>query len=123
MAGAGDNEIPQGKELVKGLNEKHPQIVSRCEYLAADKGLDDTELNATLWDDHRIKPLIDIRNCWKDGEMTRQVERTRNVVYDYRGSNAQPGSGVRGEKRPQQAPNLLGDRSAKKPATLGIRSL
>ena len=58
----------------------------RCEHLAADKGLDDTELNVTLWDQHGIKPLIDIRNCWQDGEQTRRVEHTRNVVYDYQGT-------------------------------------
>ena len=83
---ASRSEIPEGKKLVKELKEKHPGIVARCEYLAADKGLDDTELNVQLWDDHSIKPLIDIRNCWKDGEQTRRVEHTSNVVYDYQGT-------------------------------------
>lgn len=79
-------EIPEGKKLIKAINEKHPGILGRCEYLTADKGLDDTELNQTLWDDHGIKPLIDIRNCWKDGEITRLADGTDNVVYDYQGT-------------------------------------
>jgi len=80
------NEIPEGRKLVKKLKKKHPGIVGRCEYLAADKGLDDTKLNTQLWDDYGIKPLIDIRNCWKDGEQTRRIESMTNVVYDYQGT-------------------------------------
>jgi len=83
---ASRNEMPEGKKLVSQLGEKHPGILNRCEYLAADKGLDDTELNVQLWDEHRIKPLIDIRNCWQDKERTRCVEGTRNIVYDYQGT-------------------------------------
>ena len=80
------SEVPEGKKLIQGLKQRHPGIVGRCEYLAADKGLDDTEFNRTLWDDHGIKPVIDIRNCWQDGEQTRWVEGTDNVVYDYQGT-------------------------------------
>jgi len=46
---ASGSEIPQGKELIKGLKERHPGILGRCEYFAADKGLDDTALNVMLW--------------------------------------------------------------------------
>lgn len=83
---ASRNEIPEAKQLIGRLKQKHPGILARCEYLAADKGLDDTALNVLLWDQHGIKPLIDIRNCWQDGEQTRQVEGPRNVLYDYRGT-------------------------------------
>ena len=83
---ASASEIPEAKELIKQLKQRHPGILSRCEYLSADKGLDDTELNSTLWDEHRIKPLIDIRNCWKDGEKSRRVQHTENVVYDHKGT-------------------------------------
>jgi len=80
------SEIPQAKELIKETKAKHPGILGRCEHFSADKGLDDTELNSLLWDDHKIKPLIDIRNCWKDGEKTHRVKGTDNVVYDYKGT-------------------------------------
>jgi hypothetical protein len=83
---ASASEVPEGKKLIKTLKQRHPGILGRCEYFTADKGLDDTELNIALWDEHGIKPVIDIRNCWKDGEQTRRVEHTKNVVYDYQGT-------------------------------------
>ena len=38
-----------------------------------------------LWEAHGIKPVIDVRDLWKDGQETRVVPGTVNVVYDYRG--------------------------------------
>jgi hypothetical protein len=32
-----------------------------------------------------IIPIVDIRNCWKDGEATRQYKDT-DIVYDYQGN-------------------------------------
>ena len=52
-----------------------------------DKGYDSLETVKKLWDDYRIKPIIDIKNMWKDGEETRQLT-TRdfdNITYDYKG--------------------------------------
>lgn len=34
-----------------------------------------------LWDEHRIRPVIDIRASWRDGETTRLLEGQTNVVY------------------------------------------
>ena len=39
-----------------------------------------------LWDDYAIKPVIDIRNMWKDGEKTHQLLDYENVVYNYKGN-------------------------------------
>ena len=83
---ASASEIPAGRELVKTLGKRHPELVKEAETLAADKGLDDTKLIGGLWDDHGIKPVIDIRNLWKDGEPTRRVSHLSNVVYDYEGT-------------------------------------
>ena len=40
------------------------------------------------YDVHGIKPVIDIRNPWKDGEETELLnpEIIDNVLYDYRGT-------------------------------------
>jgi hypothetical protein len=40
-----------------------------------------------LYDTYGIKPVIDIRNAWKDGEQTKALaaDGIDNVVYDYRG--------------------------------------
>jgi len=46
----------------------------RCKYFTADRGYDGSELICRLWDKYSIKPIIDIRNMWKDGEKTHLVE-------------------------------------------------
>jgi len=53
----------------------------RCKYFTADRGYDGSELICRLWDKYSIKPIIDIRNMWKDGEKTHLVEGRENVVY------------------------------------------
>jgi hypothetical protein len=83
---ASASEIPQGRKLVKKLRKHHEVLVDGCQALVADKGLDDTKLISQLWDDWTVKPVIDIRNMWKDGEETKLVDGQRNVVYDYAGN-------------------------------------
>jgi transposase len=83
---ASASEIPMGREMVQDLAGRHEGLVEDCRTLSADKGLDDTKLIRQLWDGHGIKPVIDIRNMWKDGEETRRVSRLSNVVYDHRGT-------------------------------------
>ncbi len=46
----------------------------------------DGKLVSKLWNTYRIKPMIGIRNTWRDGEQTKRVEGTENVVRDYRGT-------------------------------------
>jgi len=83
---ASQAEIPQAKKLTSNMEQEIPEILSRCNYLSADKGYDDTDLIQSLWKEYGIKPVIDIRNVWKDGEKSRLVEYHDNVVYDYRGT-------------------------------------
>jgi hypothetical protein len=78
-------ETPVMHKLFEKVEEKHPEILERCEYAAGDKGYDDGKLIGKLWEDWEIKPVIDIRNMWKDGEQTKVVEGTGNVVYSYKG--------------------------------------
>jgi len=75
------------KEMIKLLesavisNEKRREI---CEYLTLDRGYDSTEMIRTI-KSAGIAPVVDIRNCWKDGEQTKQYKNT-DIVYDYRGN-------------------------------------
>ncbi|MFO7952759.1 MAG: hypothetical protein R6U91_08160 [Bacillota bacterium] len=39
-----------------------------------------------LRDHYNIKPIIDIRNMWKDGDKTSLASGQTNVVYDYCGN-------------------------------------
>lgn len=79
-------DIKEASELIQKLNKKHKEIIQRWETLQADKGYDDTKLITDLWDTYKIKPVIDIRNMWKDPDDTRQLEGKENVVYNYKGN-------------------------------------
>jgi len=84
---ASSSEIPEGRELVKKFRQRHAELVEQdCEALMGDRGLDDTKLIELLWDDCGIKPVIDIRDMWKDGEETKLADGQTNVVYDYQGN-------------------------------------
>lgn len=122
---ANTNETKRLIPMAKQLKIDHPEIVEHCTDLTADKGLDSVKNNKTLWDSHKIRPIIDIRNMWKDekweqgfdpsSEITRSIdpEATGNVVYSERG-------GVycvcpeTGEKRPMQHKGFEADRGTLK---------
>ncbi len=59
--------------------------------MSADKGYDAHKLINRLWQQHQIKPIIAIRNCWKDGEaerdgvLTKLVNGQENVIYTHDG--------------------------------------
>ena len=53
------------------------------EYLLLDRGYDSAEMIKTV-KSAGIIPVIDIRNCWQDGEKTRQYKNT-DIVYNYKG--------------------------------------
>lgn len=77
------------EELIEETAEKHPDIIERAEELTADKAYDSEGNNKMLWDKHKIKPLIDIRDMWKeDRGQTRPLypDRADNIVYDASGS-------------------------------------
>lgn len=78
-------EGPQAHALLDEMEITQPEILERCKHLSADRGYDGTELIVRLWDDYRIKPIIDIRNMWKDEDKTRLLEGKENVVYNYCG--------------------------------------
>jgi hypothetical protein len=56
----------------------------RAVYLLLDRGYDSTEMIQAI-KKCGIIPIVDIRNCWKDGETTRQYKDT-DIVYDYCGN-------------------------------------
>lgn len=76
------------KPLIEKTRRKHPQVLKKSQELTADKGYDDEDHHRLLWDEYGIKPLIDIRNMWKDGETTRLLypQRADTMVYDYEGT-------------------------------------
>jgi len=83
---ASASDSPQLIPLVEDLRKRHPDCIQTAEDLSGDKGYDSEKNNAWLWDECRIKPLIDIRSMWK-GEETRLLDEDQadNVVYDEKG--------------------------------------
>lgn len=79
-------DITQGHALLDQMQERQPEILEVAETLTADRGYDDTKLIVRCWDEYHIKPVIDIRNMWKDPDQTRLLEGRENVVYDYKGT-------------------------------------
>ena len=79
-------DINEAHALVDTIEKTRPSLLENAETMAGDKGYDDTKLVVRLWDDHKVKPVIDIRNMWKDGEATRLLGDKENVVYDYKGA-------------------------------------
>ena len=73
------------KKAMSDMLEKMPQkLRSRMEHLALDKGYDSAELIKAI-KAAGVIPIVDIRNCWKDGETTKQYKNT-DIVYDYQGN-------------------------------------
>jgi len=79
-------DINEAHDLLDKIEKTQPTLLKNAEKMSGDRGYDDTKLNVRLWDDHRIKPVIDIRNMWKDGEETRLLGDHENVVHNYKGN-------------------------------------
>lgn len=79
-------EVPRAHKLLGEMAQSQAEILKACKLFLGDKGYDDGKLITLLWDKHQIKPVIDIRNMWKDGEKTRLLGKHKNVTYDYRGN-------------------------------------
>lgn len=83
---ASEPDINEAHRMIEILDEERPEILETCETMEADRGYDDTKLIVKLWDEYNIKPVIDIRNMWKDPDKTRQLGDYENVVYNYKGN-------------------------------------
>jgi hypothetical protein len=68
---ASEPDINEAHRIVDKLGQDRPEILEACETMEADRGYDDGKLIVKLYDGYGIKPVIDIRNCWKDGEETK----------------------------------------------------
>ena len=94
---ASTSEVTRLLPMVEHMRRRHPELVERCETLAADKGLDSGTVNRKLWRELAIKPVIDTRTLWRDErnepgrdpseEITRLLKPdvAGNVVYTERG--------------------------------------
>jgi len=81
------SDTTQLLSLVEDLEERHPQIHGDIDTAAGDKGYDSQDNCRRLYDEHGIKPVIDIRRMWRDKE-TKLLDpgRSDNIVYDEEGT-------------------------------------
>ena len=80
---ASESDTKQLLPMVKEVKEKHLQIYKDMETAATDKGYDSEENCRRFYDEHGIKPVIDIRRMWRDKE-TKLLDPgcSDNIVYD-----------------------------------------
>jgi hypothetical protein len=73
------------KKAMKDLLVHLPESLrERMDTLSLDRGYDSLDMIKTI-KSKGIIPVVDIRNCWRDGEMTKQYKHT-DMVYDYQGN-------------------------------------
>jgi len=84
---ASASDSPRLLPLLSQWQARHPEIAARTETLAADKGYDSIQNNRVTFEEFGIKPVIDKRSMWKDGEKTRPVypDRVDSFVYNEKG--------------------------------------
>jgi hypothetical protein len=84
----GYNVLPanndEKKAMMELLKEMPFAVKTRMDHLMLDRGYDSTAMIRAV-KSASIIPIIDIRNCWKDGEATKQYKDT-DIVYDYQGN-------------------------------------
>lgn len=60
------SEIKEFDRMTELLFAKEPELKNRCRYLSADRGLDSGAFKKKLWDEYRIRPVIDNREMWRE---------------------------------------------------------
>ncbi len=77
-------DIREDPVLLAPLAKRHPLALKAARVLTGDKGYDSRPRVTELWDAYRMKPVIDIRNLWKDGEISHVLPGYDHFTYDYK---------------------------------------
>lgn len=84
MTKASNSEQTETQKLLDRIEKEWEERLERCRYFLGDKGYDSSKIINRL-EGKGIHSVIDIRNCWKDGEETCQYRDT-DLVYNYKGT-------------------------------------
>ena len=74
------SEVKRLSEAIDELFTREPQLAERCADFSADKGLDSGPLKAKLWDEHRIRPLIDTRDLWREEKQAPDYDPSQPIL-------------------------------------------
>ena len=92
------SEQTELRSMIKETFKKTPQLADRCDDFAADRGLDSGKTKALLLDEYGIRPVIDIRELWREEKsepgydpekpITRSLypDRVDTIVYTEKGT-------------------------------------
>ena len=63
---ASGSEQTELRSMIQETFQQTPELAQRCDDFAADRGLDSGETKALLLDEYGIRPVIDIRELWRE---------------------------------------------------------
>ncbi len=75
-------DIREAPVLLAQLAKRHPLALKAARVLTGNKAYGSRPRVTELWDAYRIKPVIDIRNMWKDGEISHVLPGYDHAPYD-----------------------------------------
>ena len=64
---------------VDALFGSEPALAARCDDFCADRGLDAGPLKRKLWDVHGVRPLIDVREMWREEKQEPGHDRAQPI--------------------------------------------
>ncbi len=88
ITGANQSDKTYLLPMVERLDKNHPELLQDAKTLSGDKGYDSENNVRTLWDEHNIKPVIDITRSWKeDPHLPRPLDpdRCETIFYNQEG--------------------------------------
>lgn len=77
---ASASEVKRLSGAVDELFAAEPQLTGRCADFSADKGLDSGPLKSKLWEAHRIRPLIDTRDMWREEKQAEGYDPSKPIL-------------------------------------------
>ena len=77
---ASASEQVELRTMIREIFEQTPTLAERCQDFSADRGLDCGETKALLWDDYRIRPLIDTRELWREEKQQPDYDPTQPIT-------------------------------------------
>jgi len=77
---AAHSEQLELRAMIGELMDETPALAERCQDFSADRGLDSGETKALLWDAHRIRPLIDTRQMWREERQALDYDPSKPIT-------------------------------------------
>jgi hypothetical protein len=81
MTKAGASDVKQLTPLLKKIEKRHSDILEKTKYLSADRGYDDGDEKAQLYDDYNITPLIPPRDMGKEKYHPLDPSKSDTIYY------------------------------------------